>query len=85
FVRLDQLYPSPHKKRDELYKRSSKDIWHWVQEEPQNMGAASYLRMNLENINIHIISRKPGASTASGYAKIHAKEQEEILNTAFDI
>ena len=84
-VRLEQLYPLPQNKLDELYKKYSKAIWHWVQEEPQNMGAASYLRMNLENINFHIISRKASASTASGYSKIHAKEQAEIVDTAFSI
>ncbi|MFN0083657.1 MAG: 2-oxoglutarate dehydrogenase E1 component [Ferruginibacter sp.] len=84
-IRLEQLYPLPQNKLDELYKKYSKAIWHWVQEEPQNMGAASYLRMNVESINFHIISRKASASTASGYSKIHAKEQAEILDTAFSI
>ncbi len=84
-VRLEQLYPLPQNRLDELYKKYSKSIWHWVQEEPQNMGAASYLRMNVENINFHIISRKASASTASGYSKIHAKEQAEIVDTAFAI
>ena len=84
-VRIEQLYPLPQNKLDELYKKYSKAIWHWVQEEPQNMGAASYLRMNLENINFHIISRNASASTASGYAKIHAKEQADIIDTAFSI
>ena len=84
-IRLEQLYPLPQNKLDELYKKYSKAIWHWVQEEPQNMGAASYLRMNLETINFHIISRKASSSTASGYSKIHAKEQAEILDTAFSI
>lgn len=84
-IRLEQLYPLPQNKLDELYKKYSKAIWYWVQEEPQNMGAASYLRMNLENINFHIVSRKASASTASGYSKIHNKEQQEILETAFSI
>ena len=84
-IRLEQLYPLPQMKLDEFYKKYSSAIWYWVQEEPQNMGAASYLRMNLENINFHIISRKASASTASGYAKIHAKEQAEIVDTAFSI
>jgi 2-oxoglutarate dehydrogenase E1 component len=84
-VRLEQLYPLPQNKLDVLYKKYSKAIWHWVQEEPQNMGAASYLRMIVENINFHIISRKASASTASGYSKIHAKEQAAILDTAFSI
>ncbi len=84
-VRVEQLYPLPQNQLDKLYKKYSKAIWHWVQEEPQNMGAASYLRMNVENINFHIISRKSSASTASGYSKIHAKEQVEIVDTAFNI
>ena len=67
------------------YKKYSKAIWHWVQEEPLNMGAASYLRMNLKNINFYIISRSKSASTATGYAKIHGKEQTEIIDMAFSI
>ena len=84
-IRLEQLYPLPQNKLDQLYKKYSKAVWHWVQEEPLNMGAASYLRMNVENINFHIISRKASASTASGYSKIHAKEQQDIVDTAFSI
>ena len=84
-IRLEQLYPLPQNKLDEMYKKYSKAVWHWVQEEPLNMGAACYLRMNVENINFHIISRKASASTASGYSKIHAKEQQDIIDTAFAI
>jgi 2-oxoglutarate dehydrogenase E1 component len=84
-VRLEQIYPLPQNQLDELYKKYSKAIWHWVQEEPLNMGAASFLRMNVKNINLFIISRAASASTATGYAKIHAKEQAEIVNTAFTI
>ncbi len=84
-IRLEQLYPLPQIKLDELHKKYSKAIWHWVQEEPLNMGAASYLKMNVENINLHIISRKASASTASGYSKIHAKEQAALVEMAFSI
>jgi 2-oxoglutarate dehydrogenase E1 component len=82
-VRLEQLYPLPQNQLDELYKKYSKAIWYWVQEEPLNMGAASYLRMNLKNINFYIFSRLASAATATGFSKIHAKEQAEILNAAF--
>ena len=84
-VRLEQIYPIPQNQLDELYKRYSKAIWHWVQEEPLNMGAATFLRMNLKSINFFIISRTQSASTATGYAKIHAKEQADIIDTAFSI
>ncbi|HSN09862.1 MAG TPA: 2-oxoglutarate dehydrogenase E1 component, partial [Hanamia sp.] len=84
-VRMEQLYPLPVNQLEDLYKKYNKAIWYWVQEEPLNMGAASFLRMNLTSINFGIISRKASASTSSGYARIHAEEQEEILNTAFSI
>ncbi|MFM6924865.1 MAG: 2-oxoglutarate dehydrogenase E1 component [Ferruginibacter sp.] len=84
-VRLEQIHPLPQKQLDELYKKYSKAIWYWVQEEPLNMGAATFLRMNLKNINFYIISRQPGAATATGYGKVHAKEQAQIIDTAFSI
>jgi 2-oxoglutarate dehydrogenase E1 component len=82
-IRLEQLYPMPQTALDALYKKYGKAIWYWVQEEPMNMGAATYLRMNLQNINFYIISRLPSAATATGYAKVHAREQAELLEAAF--
>ena len=84
-IRLEQIYPLPQNQLNELHKKYSKAIWHWVQEEPLNMGAASFLRMNLNNINLYVISRQASASTATGYAKVHAKEQGEIIDMAFSI
>lgn len=84
-VRLEQIYPLPYKQLEELYKKYNKATWFWVQEEPLNMGAASFLQMNLKSINYGIISRQPGAATASGYSKVHAQEQAEIIETAFSI
>ena len=84
-VRIEQLYPLPQHQLDVLYKKYSKAIWYWVQEEPLNMGAATYLRMNLQNINFYILSRLSSAATATGYAKIHAKEQADLLDKAFTI
>jgi 2-oxoglutarate dehydrogenase E1 component len=70
---------------DMLHQKYSRATWFWVQEEPLNMGAASYLQMNLKTISYGIISRNPGAATATGYAKVHAQEQAEIVNTAFSL
>lgn len=84
-LRLEQLYPLPAKQLEALYSKYSKATWFWVQEEPLNMGAASFLQMNLKTINYGVISRQPSAATASGYAKVHKQEQEEIIETAFSI
>lgn len=84
-VRVEQLYPLPIKQLDTLYNKYNKATWFWVQEEPLNMGAATYLQMNLKSINYGVISRQPSASTATGYNKIHIQEQAEIIETAFNI
>jgi 2-oxoglutarate dehydrogenase E1 component len=85
-VRLEQLYPLPVQQLEALYKKYSQAAtWFWVQEEPLNMGAASFLQMNLKSINYGVISRQPSAATATGYAKVHAQEQAEIIETAFSI
>lgn len=84
-IRLEQIYPIPQTQLDALYKKYSKAIWCWVQEEPMNMGAATFLRMNLKNINFYIMGRQPSAATATGYSKIHAKEQAEVIEAAFNV
>jgi 2-oxoglutarate dehydrogenase E1 component len=82
-IRLEQIYPLPVEQLEALYNKYSKSTWFWVQEEPLNMGAASFLQMNLKSINYGVISRQPSAATATGYAKVHAQEQAEIIDTAF--
>ncbi len=93
-IRLEQLYPLPFKQLAALYAKYGKAIWYWVQEEPLNMGAASFLQMNLntglrhlglQEINYGVISRESSASPATGFHKIHAQEQNEIIETAFSI
>ncbi len=84
-LRLEQIYPLPLGQIEALYSKYRKATWFWVQEEPLNMGAASFLQMNLRSINYGFISRQPSAATATGYNKVHKQEQEEIIETAFTI
>ncbi len=84
-IRLEQLYPLPMKQLEALQARYKNTSWFWVQEEPLNMGAASWLQTSLKKINIGIISRQPSASTATGFNKIHVQEQAELVETAFSI
>ncbi|MDR6565198.1 MULTISPECIES: 2-oxoglutarate dehydrogenase E1 component [Chitinophaga] len=84
-VRLEQLYPLPVKQLEAIAQKYKGATFFWVQEEPLNMGAAAFLQMNLKQINYGVISRNPSASTATGYAKVHAREQQQIIDTAFNI
>lgn len=81
-VRLEQLYPLPLNQLQKLKDRYGKAEWTWVQEEPMNMGAASFLRMNLD-MPFTINARNAGASTATGFSKVHASEQESLVKKSF--
>lgn len=81
-VRLEQIAPLPKKQLDTILANYKKAEVFWVQEEPENMGAWTYLlRIGL---TLPIISRKAAASPATGYPKVHAKEQAEIVRRAFE-
>ncbi len=84
-VRLEQLYPFPKKQWNLLLKKYTKAEYVWVQEEPANMGAWSYLLTTLheDNTPLRRISRKPSASPATGHKKLHDQEQQEIIQKAF--
>ncbi|GAA4303529.1 2-oxoglutarate dehydrogenase E1 component [Compostibacter hankyongensis] len=84
-LRLEQLYPLPVKQLEAFYEQYKQATWFWVQEEPLNMGAAWYLQMNMKQFNFGVISRNPGAATATGYAKLHQDEQQQIIDIAFSI
>ncbi len=84
-LRLEQVYPLPTNQLIALQLKYSKANWFWVQEEPLNMGAASFLKMNLNEFEFKVISRKASAATATGYAKVHAKEQLQLIENAFSI
>jgi 2-oxoglutarate dehydrogenase E1 component len=85
-VRLEQIYPMPLQQLQALRDKYKKADWYWVQEEPRNMGALPYILQNLqEAFPMKYISRPASASTATGYAKMHSKEQEKLVEQAFAI
>ncbi|MNS31594.1 2-oxoglutarate dehydrogenase E1 component [compost metagenome] len=83
-VRLEQIHPLPQEQLNALYQKYNGAQWLWVQEEPKNMGAASFLKMNINKpINLGYLTRKASAATATGFAKLHAQEQQMLVDQAF--
>ena len=81
-IRVEQLHPFPRKKiMEELAKYKGAKVL-WVQEEPENMGAWTFLLRMFPEVKMELVSRKAAASPATGYYKMHHKEQEEIMNKA---
>ncbi|MHA6250209.1 2-oxoglutarate dehydrogenase E1 component [Pontibacter sp. CAU 1760] len=82
-IRLEQLAPFPKVQLEaELGKYKNAKIY-WVQEEPENMGAWTYILRLMRKQVEDVISRKASASPATGYNKVHVKEQQEIIDRAF--
>jgi 2-oxoglutarate dehydrogenase E1 component len=92
--RIEQLYPFPAKTLvKELKPYAKSATFHWCQEEPKNMGAwfsvRDYIDWTLDNIKannnqISYIGRSPDASPATGYAKRHISQQQEIIKKVFE-
>ncbi|MBF9219626.1 2-oxoglutarate dehydrogenase E1 component [Hymenobacter ruricola] len=83
-VRLEQLHPFPKKQLDAELAKYPKAKLYWVQEEPENMGYWNYMLRFLRRELEDVIARKPSASPATGYNKIHVKEQKDLVGRAFD-
>ncbi len=87
-VFLEQMYPFPEAELTAELERHSeaRDIV-WVQEEPANMGALSYMLPRLKHISddrpVHSVKRSGSASPATGSAKAHEVEQKTLLALAF--
>jgi 2-oxoglutarate dehydrogenase E1 component len=87
-ARVEELYPWPHAEISrvlDLYP-NVKDIA-WVQEEPKNMGAWSYVAPRLRGsvgnaLVIRYVGRPERASPAEGYAQTHTEEQARIVADA---
>lgn len=81
-VRLEQIYPLPVPQLTALNKKYKNAEWIWVQEEPSNMGAASFLKTNFDAFPMKYICRTASASTATGFGKVHTKEQISLVEQA---
>jgi len=91
-LRVEQLYPYPDDAVQEELSRFKNAEMVWVQEEPKNMGAWAFIEPFVEESLIAIkakhtrlryIGRPAAASTATGIAAKHKKEQQAIIDGAF--
>ena len=84
FIRLEQLYPFPQKQIDAILKKYNKATnYLFIQEEPENMGPWRFVDNRLRVLNLKYIGRAAAASPATGFAKRHAAESEEIMTSIF--
>jgi multifunctional 2-oxoglutarate metabolism enzyme len=87
-VRVEQLYPWPVTLLTagfEKYREASEVVW--LQEEPENMGAWSFVHARLHAcmpgpLRLRHVSRPESASPAIGSAALHQLEQADLLRRA---
>jgi 2-oxoglutarate decarboxylase len=89
-VRIEQLYPLPKRRLGAtLDEYPNADEFRWVQEEPANQGAWPTFGLALPEqlpdklSGIKRISRRAMSAPSSGSSKVHAVEQQEIVDEAF--
>ncbi|HAS31508.1 MAG TPA: multifunctional oxoglutarate decarboxylase/oxoglutarate dehydrogenase thiamine pyrophosphate-binding subunit/dihydrolipoyllysine-residue succinyltransferase subunit, partial [Microbacterium sp.] len=94
-ARLEQFYPFPEAAvREELARFAGKPVV-WLQEEPANMGAWTFVRPLFDDLleaangdcsnRIQYAGRRAAASPATGSARVHAAEQAAILRGALGL
>jgi 2-oxoglutarate dehydrogenase E1 component len=90
-LRIEQLYPLKH---ETLARALAPFVERppavWVQEEPVNMGAWRYLLSRYPEglpggLPLTVVSRPESASPATGSARVHREEQEELLSQALGL
>jgi 2-oxoglutarate dehydrogenase E1 component len=90
-VRIEQLSPFPHERVAAIvqkYAQAHEMVW--CQEEPQNMGAWSFVRPLLselmpEGIALSYVGRPASAATATGSLRVHNAEQEAVVRAALSL
>ena len=86
-LRIEQLHPFPEEQlKKVLALFPSASTFHWVQEEPENMGAWSFLQPRLKKLtgkDPAYIGRAAAASPASGYLTTYRQEQDVLMEMAF--
>ena len=84
-LRLEQLYPFPKDTLVTELERYGDAATVWVQEEPRNMGAWSFVLQRFLDLNrrIEYAGRPETSSPATGSYKRHAAEQDLVVQRAF--
>ncbi|TCI53593.1 2-oxoglutarate dehydrogenase E1 component [Exiguobacterium sp. SH5S13] len=87
-IRVEEIYPFPVREIRDVISRypNAKEIV-WVQEEPKNMGAWTYIEPRLEavtsnRLNVRYIGRRRRSSPAEGNPTAHKQEQARIIREA---
>ena len=86
-IRMEQLYPMPvDELRSALASYPEAEDFAWVQEEPANQGAWSFIALNLlehlDGVRLRRISRPAAAAPAVGSTKMHDAEQAALVEAA---
>ncbi|MGB3522625.1 MAG: multifunctional oxoglutarate decarboxylase/oxoglutarate dehydrogenase thiamine pyrophosphate-binding subunit/dihydrolipoyllysine-residue succinyltransferase subunit, partial [Mycobacterium sp.] len=89
-VRIEQLAPLPKRRLAATLDRyPNAQQFFWVQEEPANQGAWPRFGLELPELlpekltGVKRISRRAMSAPSSGSSKVHAVEQQEIIDSAF--
>ncbi len=85
-IRIEQLYPFPEKELSEVIAAYDAEKLIWVQEEPRNRGAWTFIKDRFRRIcgtEIYYAGRVAAPAPAGGSHKQHEEERRSILDSVF--
>jgi 2-oxoglutarate dehydrogenase E1 component len=94
FLRVEQLYPFPHKALAQELARFPQAEVVWCQEEPKNMGPWSFVHAEIEDVLLELdgkakraryVGRPVAASPATGLLRRHNREQALLVDEALTV
>jgi 2-oxoglutarate dehydrogenase E1 component len=84
-VRIEQLYPLPENQLDEIVQKYGKNTSYvWAQEEPENMGAWSYMFRSYRKVNLDLIAKNASASPAPGSPQLFEIRQKAVIDAVLN-
>ena len=89
-VRVEQLYPFPKEQLTGIFERypNATELV-WVQDEPENMGAWTFIHHRMRDgldkrLTLKVVARAESASPATGSNQVHEQESQELLQKALE-
>ncbi|RKZ57594.1 MAG: hypothetical protein DRQ44_15585 [Gammaproteobacteria bacterium] len=90
-LRIEQIYPCPGEQLDALlaqYINTNELIW--CQEEPKNQGGWDFSKLRIpafinKRWQLGYAGREPSSAPAVGSSKLHAIQQQEVINKALGL
>ena len=85
-IRIEQLFPLHYEKIQQVIEKySNVKEYIWAQEEPQNMGAWSFMAQRMDLVKLQVMSRPYNSVPAPGSSTRDKRRQQRVIDAVFEV